>query len=255
MNSKFKKKAFFLVTFTLMLVLVTTVLLNWSVVEEKFLGKKSVPVAKQDSEIENAEEVTEEEELLVKYEDSFHADGFAGADPDMQAGDNLTAFLDDNTFFDRELTDYEKLILQETDFGLYLIVTSVEQDMRIQVVDNEGTVITGIPFQLHVKDVGSYKDHDRDGVIYIGDLKAGNYEVSMDEVEGFEIPVPAMVHVKEKVEYTAISDIALLMKTEDDIVVAKEDADKALASLQASGEDAYIIGEIIEDAERKIVIC
>ena len=41
MNSKFKKKAFFLVTFTLMLVLVTTVLLNWSVVEEKFLGKKS----------------------------------------------------------------------------------------------------------------------------------------------------------------------------------------------------------------------
>lgn len=223
MNSKFKKKAFFLVTFTLMLVFVTTVLLNWSVVEEKFLGKKSVPVAKQDSEIENAEEVTEEEELLVKYEDSFHVDGFAGADPSMQAGDNLTAFLDDNTFFDRELTDYEKLILQETDFGLYLIVTSVEQDMRIQVVDNEGTVITGIPFQLHVKDVGSYKDHDRDGVIYIGDLKAGNYEVSMDEVEGFEIPVPAMVHVKEKVEYTAISDIALLMKTEDDIVVAKED--------------------------------
>ncbi len=39
------------------------------------------------------------------------------------------------------------------------------------------------------------------------------------------------------------------------IVVAKEDADKALASLQASGEDAYIIGEIIEDAEKKIVIC
>ncbi len=39
------------------------------------------------------------------------------------------------------------------------------------------------------------------------------------------------------------------------IVVAKEDADKALASLKASGEDAYIIGEIIEDAERKIVIC
>ena len=72
MNSKFKKKAFFLVTFTLMLVLVTTVLLNWSVVEEKFLGKKSVPVANQESEIENTEEVTEEEELLVKYEDSFH---------------------------------------------------------------------------------------------------------------------------------------------------------------------------------------
>ncbi len=38
------------------------------------------------------------------------------------------------------------------------------------------------------------------------------------------------------------------------IVVAKEDADKALASLKASGEDAYIIGEITED-DNKIVIC
>ncbi len=38
------------------------------------------------------------------------------------------------------------------------------------------------------------------------------------------------------------------------IVVAKEDADKALASLKASGEDAYIIGEITQDSD-KIVIC
>ncbi len=38
------------------------------------------------------------------------------------------------------------------------------------------------------------------------------------------------------------------------IVVAKEDADKALASLRASGEDAYIIGEITE-SDNKIVIC
>ncbi|MBQ8228229.1 MAG: phosphoribosylformylglycinamidine cyclo-ligase [Clostridia bacterium] len=38
------------------------------------------------------------------------------------------------------------------------------------------------------------------------------------------------------------------------IVVAKEDADKALASLKASGEDAYIIGEITE-SDSKIVIC
>ena len=38
------------------------------------------------------------------------------------------------------------------------------------------------------------------------------------------------------------------------VVVAKEDADKALACLRAAGEDAYVIGEIIA-SEEKIVIC
>ncbi len=38
------------------------------------------------------------------------------------------------------------------------------------------------------------------------------------------------------------------------IVVAKEDADKALSVLKANGEDAYIIGEIIE-GEESVVLC
>ncbi len=38
------------------------------------------------------------------------------------------------------------------------------------------------------------------------------------------------------------------------IVVAKEDADKALEILKANGEDAYVIGEIIK-GEEKVVIC
>jgi phosphoribosylformylglycinamidine cyclo-ligase len=37
------------------------------------------------------------------------------------------------------------------------------------------------------------------------------------------------------------------------IVVAAEDADKALRILKANGEDAYVIGEIIE-SEDKITI-
>ena len=38
------------------------------------------------------------------------------------------------------------------------------------------------------------------------------------------------------------------------VVVAKEDADRALSILQANGEDAYIIGEIIKSDEG-VVIC
>ncbi len=38
------------------------------------------------------------------------------------------------------------------------------------------------------------------------------------------------------------------------VVVAKEDAEKALEVLKAQGEDAYVIGEIIK-SEEKITIC
>jgi phosphoribosylformylglycinamidine cyclo-ligase len=37
------------------------------------------------------------------------------------------------------------------------------------------------------------------------------------------------------------------------IVVAKEDADKALEILKANGEDAYIIGEIVSSDEKVIL--
>ena len=38
------------------------------------------------------------------------------------------------------------------------------------------------------------------------------------------------------------------------IVVAKDDAEKAVEILKANGEDAYIMGEIIK-SEEKVVIC
>ena len=38
------------------------------------------------------------------------------------------------------------------------------------------------------------------------------------------------------------------------IIVAKEDADKAVKILKENGEDAYIIGEVVR-AEEKIIIC
>ena len=37
------------------------------------------------------------------------------------------------------------------------------------------------------------------------------------------------------------------------VIVAKEDADKALEVLKANGEDAYIIGEVIKSEEGVII--
>lgn len=167
-----------------------------------------------------------------------------------QVGDNLSAFLSDETFFDPEVNPVLEAARDQKN-RLSLVVTSVEKDLRIQVVDTEGTPVTGESFYVALKGLGEYKDLDKDGIIYIGDLDAGEYYLELLPIEGYKVPNnETRVRVKEKVEYVAIEDISLLIKTEADIDAEAEDtavadavsdADKTeIKKLQATSGNAHI---------------
>lgn len=140
-----------------------------------------------------------------------------------QIGNDLSAFLRDPTFFDQEsdpVWDQEK----DAAPGLSMIVTSVEKDLRIQIVDQSGQPVTGTAFYVRLEGIGEYKDLDRDGIVYIGELSADDYYVELLPVAGYRVPENATrVRVKDKVEYVAIDDISLLLKTEADIDAETED--------------------------------
>ena len=152
-----------------------------------------------------------------------------------QIGNDLSAFLDDNTFFDPEVNPILDAAMDAA-YRLSLVVTSVEKDLRIQIVNVSGDPVQNISFLVELEGLGDYKDLDQDGIIYIGDLAAGDYYVMLKPVDGYKVPNnPTRVHVKDKVEYVAIEDISLLIKTEADIDAeaedsavadAKEDADR-----------------------------
>lgn len=140
-----------------------------------------------------------------------------------QIGNDLSAFLRDPTFFDQESDPFWD---QEKDAapGLSMIVTSVEKDLRIQIVDQSGQPVTGTAFYVRLEGIGEYKDLDRDGIVYIGELSADDYYVELLPVAGYRVPENATrVRVKDKVEYVAIDDISLLLKTEADIDAEAED--------------------------------
>ena len=140
-----------------------------------------------------------------------------------QIGDDLSAFLEDSTFFDQEVNPILEAAREETT-KLSLVVTSVEKDLRVQIVDKSGELVTGESFYVSLEGVGEYKDLDKDGVIYIGDLAAGEYYVELLPVSGYRVPDNGTrVRVKDKVEYLAIDDISLLIKTEADIDAEAED--------------------------------
>ena len=148
---------------------------------------------------------------------------------------NLSAFLQDEYFFDRDTKETDRLY-DETN-RLSLIVTSVEKDLRVQIVDRDNKPVEGESFYITLDGKDEYKDLDKDGVIYIGDLPAGEYEVALKPISGYRTPLSATdVRVKDKVEYVAIDDISLLIKTEVEIDAEAEDS----AEANTDGDDTEI---------------
>lgn len=164
-----------------------------------------------------------------------------------QIGDDLKAFERDDSFFDPETNSILEAA-KDMSNRLSLVVTSVEKDLRIQVVNSEGVPVQGESFYVELSRVededkssetggqgsvgtdasdrdGSYKDLDKDGIIYIGDLKSGEYLVRLEPISGYKVPnSQTRVKVKDKVEYLAIDDISLLIKTEDEVDAEAEDS-------------------------------
>ena len=158
--------------------------------------------------------------------------------PDGQIGNDLKAFLKDNTFFDQEVNPILEAAKDNSN-RLSLVATSIEKDLRIQIVDNEGSPVTGESFYVRLDGLGDYKDLDQDGIIYIGDLDSGDYYIELLPIEGYKVPISeTRVHVKDKVEFLAIDDISLLIKTEDEVDAEAEDS--AVAGALADADKTEI---------------
>ena len=158
--------------------------------------------------------------------------------PDGQIGNDLKAFLKDNTFFDQEVNPILEAAKDNSN-RLSLVATSIEKDLRIQIVDNEGIPVTGESFYVRLDGLGDYKDLDQDGIIYIGDLDSGDYYIELLPIEGYKVPISeTRVHVKDKVEYLAIDDISLLIKMEDEVDAEAEDS--AVAGALADADKTEI---------------
>lgn len=153
-----------------------------------------------------------------------------------QRGNDLSAFLRDETFFDPEVKF--KSIETYSGRNVYLMMSSVAKDLRIMIVDSVGRLVTGNPFVVEVRGVGEYTDNDEDGIIYIDGLRAGEYSVSLLEAEGYKVPnTITSIQIKQEIEYRVLDDIEYLIMTEDDIDAEKEDKEVKGAEEAADGSE------------------
>lgn len=114
---------------------------------------------------------------------------------------------------------------------LSLVLTSVEKDLKIKLIDEDETLVKDVPWSVTVADSegnsSEESDDDLDGIIHMTDVNAGDYTVTLNPNESladFELPKSAqMVSVKAKVEYKVIANIKDEIKSEKEVNVAAED--------------------------------
>lgn len=157
----------------------------------------------------------------------------------IQIGNDLKAFERDESFFDPRQTTMEEL-METASKRLSLMVTSVERDLRVYVVDIFGEPVTGQPFVVTLSGKDEYKDLDQDGMIYIADLSPGEYEVSLEDAGDYLAPFESTkVRVQDQVNFRPLADISYMLHTEDEINALLEDTGVSEA-LNEGDEEAAI---------------
>ncbi len=194
--------------------------------------------------------------LIINNKGKQSGNGTAGVNDGVSVNDlaisdgGYSAFLYDETFFDQADGDSE--VTGNRMPHLYLQATSVMKDIRIAVTDENGDPVSGETFVISVSDSGDYTDVDKDGIITIPDLNAGDYYVTLGNVLGYIVPTdPMRVSVKDTLEYTVISDIEFYICSEDEIDATVEDTEETDAEQYS---DATENTEIIRDGEAKFGI-
>ena len=155
---------------------------------------------------------------------------------EKQVGNNLHAFMSDDTFFDPEVR--YKSIETYSGSSVSLVMSSVAKDLRIMIVNSRGQLVTGVPFSIKIQELGEYVDNDEDGIIYVDGLRAGEYSVSLNEIDGYRVPnTVTTIKVKQDIEYRVLDDVEYLMLTEDDVDASKEDLEVKEAENEADGTE------------------
>lgn len=209
MRSKWVRQSILMGVIMVIGILVLVLVMNWDTIRRRFGHPAPAPVVASDPEAEGG-----------------------------QIGDDLSGFMSDENFFDKGSSQFHSDVNIETGIKVNVMMDSIGQDLRIMVIDGMGHLVTGQKFVADVEGVGIYTDDDMDGIIYVDHLREGDYFVKLAELEGYIVPhTKTMIKISKDLEFKALSDIAFLVLTEDQVDVKVEDTEKRSAEVEGDGSE------------------
>lgn len=162
---------------------------------------------------------------------------------------DVFAFMRDMEFFDKEIVT-QKDKIEAAAKELTLLVSSVNKDLRIHVINGNNEVVEGYPFEIEL--VGQnmertvHVDDDQDGTIYLEQVDAGSYSLKLVEYGEYEtLASNITVSVKDEIEYRVLDDVTFLLKDESQVDAKVEDTEikDALADADKSEKTERLEGE------------
>ena len=145
-----------------------------------------------------------------------------------------------------EVVAAEEVVTEETEAAepetVTLVGSSIEKDLKIKIQDSSSKNVKGQPFEITVKGeqkkakAATYTDDDKDGIIYIKNIEAGKYDVSLNEIDGYiSKETSYKLTVKDKIEYTKV-DVKDEIKSAAEVAPA-EDAEVDNVEVEAVIQD------------------
>ena len=114
---------------------------------------------------------------------------------------------------------------------LSIVLSSVDKDLKIKLVDQDDILVKEVAWSVTITDNKGeeevQEDDDRDGVIHIEGISAGDYSVALnpsDSLADYILPSGNQIcSVKANIEYKVIANIKEEIKSEKEVNVAAED--------------------------------
>ena len=128
--------------------------------------------------------------------------------------ENTTETETEEETTEEETTEEETT--EDRDITVSIQSSSVFQDLKIKIVDENGHLVPGYPFEIVLTPVKvegdqtpkAYNDHDMDGIIYLQNMKGGDYVIDLKELEGIIISKNSVkATVKGEIKYEKIENV------------------------------------------------
>ena len=139
--------------------------------------------------------------------------------PETEIVEDIEDFTEEETTEEEtteEETTEEETTEEDRDITVSIQSSSIFEDLKIKIVNENGKLVAGFPFEIVLTPVKvegdqtpkAYNDHDMDGIIYLKDMKGGDYVIDLKELEGIIISKNSVkATVKGEIKYEKVEDV------------------------------------------------
>ena len=136
-------------------------------------------------------------------------------DTDFSEPTEIIGYIEETETAEVATTEEATEIIE--DITVTIKTSSIFEDLKVKIVNGKGNLVGGFPFEIVVTPINgeegddrtviNFSDHDMDGILYLKEMKGGDYVVDLKELEGIIISKNSVkATVKGELEYEKVDN-------------------------------------------------